>query len=45
MPCLLKVGGFGLRYLIRIGKTKTYLFFEGPCWFVEEIVPESETVL
>ncbi|MDR2492067.1 MAG: hypothetical protein LBD25_01190 [Coriobacteriales bacterium] len=41
----LKVGGFGLRYLVRVGKTKTYLFYEQPRWFVEEIVPETETVL
>ena len=34
----LKVGGTGVRYLVRIGSTTTYLFFENPRWFVEEIV-------
>ena len=32
----LKVGGIGVRYLIRIGHTTTYLFHEDPRWFVEE---------
>jgi hypothetical protein len=41
----LKVGGSGLRYFIRVGRTKTYLFYEKPRWFVEEIVRETETVL
>jgi hypothetical protein len=41
----LKVGGFGRRYLIRVKKQETYLFLEDTHWFVEEIVPESETVL
>lgn len=35
----LKVGGTGERYLIRIGQRTTYLFYENPRWFVEEIVP------
>jgi hypothetical protein len=39
------LGGSGLRYFIRVGQTKTYLYFEQPRWFVEEIVPETETVL
>jgi hypothetical protein len=34
----LKVGGCGLRYLVRIGRSRTYLFYEDPLWFVEEIV-------
>ena len=34
----LKVGGCGVRYLIRIGENMTYLFYENPRWFVEEIV-------
>jgi hypothetical protein len=34
----LKVGGCGLRYLVRIQGTRTYLFYEDPLWFVEEIV-------
>lgn len=36
----LKVGGQGVRYLIRIGGRITYLYHEQPAWFVEEIVPE-----
>ena len=32
----LKVGGTGMRYLIRIGRATTYLFHEDPRWFVEE---------
>ena len=32
----LKVGGTGVRYLIRVGNTTTYLFHEDPRWFVEE---------
>ena len=35
----LKVGGTGMRYLVRIGQRTTYLFYENPRWFVEEIVP------
>ena len=31
----LKVGGTGVRYLIRIGHAKTYLFHEDPRWYVE----------
>lgn len=31
----LKVGGTGLRYLVRIGQNTTYLFYENPRWFVE----------
>lgn len=34
----LKVGGTGVRYLIRIGQHTTYLFHEDPRWFVEEII-------
>ncbi|MGI6046137.1 MAG: hypothetical protein ACOYCA_04775 [Eggerthellaceae bacterium] len=37
----LKVGGTGVRYLIRIGERTTYLFYEDPRWFVEEIIPED----
>ena len=32
----LKVGGTGMRYLVRIGHATTYLFYENPRWFVEE---------
>lgn len=31
----LKVGGTGVRYLIRIGNATTYLFHENPKWYVE----------
>ena len=31
----LKVGGTGMRYLIRIGRATTYLFHEDPRWYVE----------
>lgn len=34
----LKVGGNGLRYLVRIGNAETFLYYEGPRWFVEEKV-------
>ena len=37
----LKVGGTGVRYLVRIGSRATYLFFENPRWFVEEIIAGS----
>jgi hypothetical protein len=30
-----KVGGTGIRFLVRIGTTETYLFYEQPRWFVE----------
>lgn len=32
----LKVGGTGVRYLVRIQNKDTFLFFEDPRWFVEE---------
>ena len=31
----LKVGGCGMRYLVRIGQATTYLFHEDPRWYVE----------
>lgn len=34
----LKVGGTGIRYLVRVCGKETYLFYEDPCWFVEAIV-------
>lgn len=37
----LKVGGTGTRYLVQIGGKDTYLFYEGPHWFVEAIVKEA----
>ncbi|WMJ83833.1 hypothetical protein ACS3UN_12295 [Oscillospiraceae bacterium LTW-04] len=30
-----KVGGTGIRYLVRIGRTRTYRFLEENNWFVE----------
>lgn len=30
-----KVGGAGIRYLVRIGRNQTYLFLESNNWFVE----------
>lgn len=32
----LKVGGTGVRYVVRIRGRETYLFYENPRWFVEE---------
>ena len=37
----LKVGGTGMRYLVRIGQATTYLFHEGPRWYVEAKVPKA----
>ncbi|MGL5173191.1 MAG: hypothetical protein ACRC75_05005 [Olsenella sp.] len=38
--CSLKTGGTGMRYTIRVGGKSTYLFYEGPRWFVEaKVVP------
>ena len=31
----LKAGGQGIRYTIRIGRHRTFLFYEAPRWFVE----------
>lgn len=33
--CSLKTGGTGMRYTVRVGGRPTYLFYEGPRWFVE----------
>jgi hypothetical protein len=33
--CSLKTGGTGIRYTISVGGKSTYLFYEGPRWFVE----------
>lgn len=30
-----KAGGVGMRYLCRIQGHETFLYYEGPCWFVE----------
>ena len=37
----LKVGGNGIRYRVRIGKSETFLYYENPRWFVEAIVHEA----
>lgn len=34
----LKVGGFGMRYLVRVKGRDTFLYYEGPRWFVEKKV-------
>ena len=31
-----------VRYDVLVGRARTFLFHEGPRWFVEEIVPEVE---
>lgn len=38
--CSLKTGGTGMRYTVKVGGQPTYLFYEGPRWFVEaKVVP------
>lgn len=37
----LKAGGAGMRYTVRIGRTRTLLFFEDPAWFVERRAPSA----
>lgn len=36
----LKTGGCGMRYTVRVGGQSTYLYYEGPRWFVEAKVAE-----
>lgn len=36
-----KVGGDGIFYTVRIGNKVTYLFYENPRWFVEEVVKDG----
>lgn len=36
----LKVGGAGIRYTCRIGKSQTYLFLDENRWFVEKKVKD-----
>ena len=31
----LKAGGTGMRYTVRIGRSRTMLYFEDPAWFVQ----------
>ena len=33
--CSLKTGGTGIRYTVVVEGRSTYLFYEGPRWFVE----------
>lgn len=40
----LKVGGTGVRFLVRIRDRDTFLFYENPRWFVEEKVRTGEAV-
>lgn len=37
-----RVGGTGIRYLVSMHGHEKYLFYEGPRWFVEEIVPDEQ---
>jgi len=39
----LKVGGTGIRYLVRIADRETFLYYENPRWFVEAIVADEVT--
>ena len=36
-----RVGGTGIRYLVSVNGREKYLFYEGPRWFVEEIVQDE----
>ena len=36
-----QVGGDGICYTVRIGNNVTYLFYEDPRWFVEEVVKDG----
>lgn len=36
-----RVGGDGICYTVRIGERVTYLYYEDPRWFVEEIVADD----
>lgn len=38
-----RVGGDGICYTVRIGGKVTYLYYEDPRWFVEEIVADNLT--
>lgn len=38
-----RVGGDGICYTVRIGGKVTYLYYEDPRWFVEEIVADADT--
>ena len=36
-----RVGGTGIRYLVSVNGHEKFLFYEGPRWFVEEIVADE----
>lgn len=37
-----KVGGNGIRFIIRFGSYETRLFYENPRWFVEKKIYEAD---
>ena len=37
----LRTGGTGMRYTVRVAGRDTFLYYEGPRWFVEAKVPPS----
>ena len=37
----LRTGGTGMRYTVRVSGRDTFLYYEGPRWFVEAKVPPS----
>lgn len=37
----LRTGGTGMRYTVRVSGRDTFLYYEGPRWFVEANVPPS----
>lgn len=39
----LKVGGIGIRYVVRIGGKDTFLYYEEPRWFVEQKIYAEQT--
>lgn len=41
----IRVGGQGIRYTVEIGGRATYLYYEGPVWFVEERLSQEEESL
>lgn len=39
-----RVGGDGICYTVRIGRTITSLYYENPRWFVEEITDDGSAL-
>ena len=37
----MRTGGSGMRYTVRVSGRDTFLYYEGPRWFVEAKVPPS----